>query len=118
MRAGQVIVQAMAVHYSIDLQGAEEFLAGMIEGLIQKDDLSEIQKCMTEGDGVADQVEKIINEIAKGDLPDVIAGVTDAYNLIQKLPQELEECKDINDDLQRIESGLRASPLKRALKSC
>merc|ERR1712070_311757 len=104
MRPGQLLVAAAAYHYNADISGVEEFIAGMIEGMIQKDDLPELQKCLKNTDVVATQVENIVNEIAKGDLPDVIKAVEDALALIQALPTDLEECENIQDDVQKIKA--------------
>ena len=90
--------------YGVDPSAAEQFIAGVVDGLIHKDDLPEITKCFDQVPGVVTDVKKIVNEISKGDFPDVMKGVTDAIALVQKLPTDLADCKDIQGDLTKIEN--------------
>ena len=53
---------------------AEEFIAGMIFGLIQKDDLSNIQACLTDADTLEKQIEEAVADLSKGDFNDLVAG--------------------------------------------
>ena len=90
--------------YSFDANAVQEFVAGVVDGLINKDDLPEIQKCMTNTKTVSTEVMAIANEIAKGDMADVIKGVTDAIKLIQELPADLKDCQNLQGDLTKIEN--------------
>ena len=81
----------------------EEFLGGVIEGLINKDDLPELQKCLKNTTTVQVEVNQIVEELSKGDLTDVIKGIQDAITLIQELPTDLVDCKDIQGDVTKIQ---------------
>ena len=109
MNAGKVILGGSAATYApvegqyhMTVVNAEQFVAGVIEGLIQKDDLPELQKCLSNTETVQTEVTKIVNELSKGDLTDVIQGVKDAIALISELPEDLVDCKDIQDDVTKI----------------
>merc|ERR1719353_2676359 len=90
--------------YSMDLNGIQLFAGGMIDGLIMKDNLPEMQKCLVDAKPIATEVQKIVNEMAKGDLSDVIAAIKDAVALVQSLPTEFKECENVQDDLTKIKT--------------
>ena len=85
-----------------DVNNVEEFIAGMIFGLIQKDDLTNIQACLTDADTLEKQIEDAIADISKGDLNDLIAGAKILMQLITELPTDLKNCESIQGDLNRI----------------
>ena len=70
------------ITYTIDINGVQLFAGGLVDGLIMKDNLPELQKCLGDAKTLAPDVQKIVNELAKGDLADVIAGIKDAVALI------------------------------------
>ena len=85
-----------------DVNNVEEFIAGMIFGLIQKDDLSNIQTCLTDADTLEKQVEEAIADLSKGDLNDLIAGAKILMQIISELPTDLKNCQSMQGDLNRI----------------
>ena len=93
----------MASQYAINIEQAEEFLGGIIMGLIQKDDLKAIETCLKDGETVEKEVNEAITDFMKGDLDDILAGITVLGNLIQELPQDLGDCEAIQGDITRIE---------------
>merc|ERR1712100_242380 len=108
MKFAHLIVAASAntalYQYMVNLPEAEEFLAGMIEGLIQKDDLKNIQTCLTDGDTVVAEITSAVSDIEKGDVADIIKGVQVLGTLIGQLPDEFQHCKSMDADVQRIEN--------------
>uniref|UniRef100_A0A7S3CRK9 Uncharacterized protein n=1 Tax=Strombidium rassoulzadegani TaxID=1082188 RepID=A0A7S3CRK9_9SPIT len=90
--------------YAINVQDAEQFLGGVIFGLIQKDDLSEIKQCLTDAEGVEEEVNKAIEYFAKGDVQDILLGIEEMGKLLQELPTDLKECVAMKSDLERIET--------------
>ena len=93
----------MASQYAINIQQAEEFLGGIIFGLIQKDDLKNIETCLTDGEAVEKQVNEAVEDFMKGDLQDILAGITVLGALIQDLPKDLGDCQAMQGDIARIE---------------
>ena len=102
MRAAQVLVSTLALRANIDLKGVEEFIAGFIDKLVNKQDLPELQKCLKDTDKVTLEVNEIINDFMKGDMADIIKGVEEAITLVKELPTDLAECKDIQGDVTKI----------------
>ena len=104
-------------YYAISVEQAEEFLAGMVYGLIQKDDLKAFETCLTDADKVEKEVNEAITDIMKGDVTSIIAGVEVIGQLLTELPADLADCQDVQGDLTRISdwfTGLIADPVKLA----
>merc|ERR1712167_194616 len=66
-------------------------------------DLPEIQKCLKDSGDLDKDIEEAINDFSKGDVPDIIKGVEAIGRIIQELPVDLQDCGDIQDDVNRIE---------------
>ena len=88
--------------YAMDLASIQLFGAGLVEGLIMKDNLPEMQKCLGDAEAIAPEVQKIANELAKGDMSDIVQGIKDAIDLVKKIPTEYDECKNVQDDLTKL----------------
>ena len=86
----------------------EEFLGGLVYGLIQKDDLKEIESCMTDADQVEKEVMEALNDIMKGDIEDILAGVEVIGTLLTELPADFKDCQATQADFQRISNWLQA----------
>ena len=90
--------------FAISLQDAEEFLGGLIYGLIQKDDLKDIETCLQDATTVEQEINDAIADFMKGDIQSIIQGVELVGKLIQELPTDLQDCQAIQGDLTRIEN--------------
>ena len=60
---------------AIDVKGVEEFVGGLMFGLINKDDLPEIQKCLSNAEGLETEITEAVQDFEKKDIGDVIKGV-------------------------------------------
>ena len=87
----------------INPEQTAEFVAGIIDGLIGKNDLPEIQKCLSDSTNLDQDIEKAISDFSKGDGPDIIKGVEAIGRIVQELPVDLQDCGDIQGDINRIE---------------
>lgn len=81
----------------------EQFVSGLIFGLIQKNDLQKIQQCLSDADSIADKLTNVIAEFKAGDVADIIKAIGDIGGIIEGLPNDLQDCKDMQPDIQRIE---------------
>ena len=109
-----IALAVVSDYYAISIEQAEEFIAGMLYGLIQKDDLKYIETCLTDADGVEKEVNDAITDFMKGDIASILAGVEVVGTLLTELPTDLADCKDMQGDLTRISSwftGLIKDPL-------
>ena len=87
----------------INVDDVEKFLAGTIYGLIQVDDLTKIQTCLKDAQNLGNEIQEAVADFEKGDVQDIIAGVTVFGKIFQELPTDLGDCKGMQDDINRIE---------------
>ena len=104
MKFVQAVAPIIASWYSMDIEGAEQFVAGMIYGLIQKDDLPEIEKCLKNGETLEMEITNAISDFSKGDIQDMIKAVQELGQIVKELPQDLDDCKSMDDDIKKIEN--------------
>ena len=112
-----IALMTVSEYYAISIQQAEEFIGGILFGLIQKDDLKAIETCLTDGDQVEKEVNEAIQDFMKGDVASILAGVEVIGTLLTELPEDLKDCQDVQGDLTRISnwiSGLVADPVELA----
>ena len=104
MRFVQAAASIIATYYQMDIEGAEEFVAGIMYGLIEKDDLPEIQKCLTNAETLEVEITNALSDFSKGDIQDMIKAVQEFGVIIGQLPEDLSECEAIGDDVAKIEA--------------
>ena len=88
----------------MDAADVEQFVAGIVFGLIQKDDLTKIQTCLKDASGLETEIEQAVGDFSKGDVTDIISGVELVGQIIQELPADLGDCQGMKDDVARIEA--------------
>ena len=103
MKVFSTIAVLAASEYAITIDQAEQFIGGLIYGLIQKDDLKEIETCLTDADQVEKEVNDAITDFMKGDIADIMAGVELVGKIIQEIPTDLGDCQGMQADIDRIE---------------
>merc|ERR1712100_251881 len=59
---------------------------------------------MTDGGNVEKVITDAVSDIEKGDVTDIIKGVTELGQLISLLPADLQDCQGMQADIQRIEN--------------
>ena len=116
MRFVQQAAAILATKYSMSLEGTEEFVAGLLYGMVQKDDLPQIQNCLTNAESLEVEITNAVSDISKGDFQDVLKAVQEIGQIIKELPTDLDECKDIQDDITKVEAwaAVFANPVKLA----
>ena len=88
--------------YTLSISQAEEFIGGLVTGLIQKDDLAELKTCLTDASSIEQDVERTIGYFMAGDMASILEGLESIGLLVIELPNDLSDCQDTQDDLQRI----------------
>ena len=87
-----------------DVAGVELFLAGMVDGLVQKDNLPEIKTCLADANVVLQSGKAIAEEFMKGDMESIIKACEDTFKLFKALPDDLKACENTQDDLNTIKT--------------
>lgn len=88
----------------IDPTDVVGFMDGLIFGLLQKEDLPEIQACLQHAPEVASEISDAIQDFTKGDVADIIAGIGEIGKVIESLPDEFKDCQSMQGDISRIEA--------------
>ena len=82
----------------------EHFLAGIIQGLIQKDDFKYIQACLADAQVIDEEITEALADFAQKDLIHIIDGVEKIGEVLTQLPKDLGDCEGMKQDVQRIEA--------------
>uniref|UniRef100_A0A7S3IPZ2 Uncharacterized protein n=1 Tax=Strombidium inclinatum TaxID=197538 RepID=A0A7S3IPZ2_9SPIT len=104
MKALSTLAMLLGVEVGFNLADTEEFIAGLIYGLVNDDDLSEIQQCLQGGQQLEDEIETAVADFKKKDITDIIAGIEVIGQIVQEFPTDLENCKNMQGDIDRIEA--------------
>ena len=102
MKFLETLVSIVATNYQMDAANLEEFLGGMLFGLINKDDLPEIQKCLNNTTSLEAEFTIVISDLGKGDLQSIIKGIQELGQIMKELPNDLKDCKIIEDDVTKV----------------
>lgn len=81
-----------------------DFMDGLVLGLTQKEDLKEITACLSHATDLAYQITDAVSDFEKKDIEDIIKGIGKIGEIIQEVPQDFQDCKSMQGDLQRIEA--------------
>ena len=101
MQATQ-ITMATGYSYSSSILEAEQFIAGMIYGLVESDDLAEIETCLNNASEIKDDVDIVIADMSSGDKAKIFAGIQELGKIVLALPNDLKDCKSMDEDIKRI----------------
>ena len=80
------------------------FTAGLFEGLIDKNDLPELQACMTDTTEIGNEITIAVDDFEKGDSTSIINGVEEMILVSQQFPTAFADCTTISDDVTAIEN--------------
>jgi len=106
----KLLVQAVAAtmlvaeQYDLKPKDAGDFMAGLVEGLLKKDDFKEFKLCIDGAASLENKVATALGEILKGDIGDIVNGFEDLYSAMGDFPMDFENCQQIQEDMARIES--------------
>ena len=104
MRFVQQAAAILATKYSMSLEGTEEFVAGLLYGMIQKDDLPQIQNCLTNAESLEVEITNAVSDISKGDFQDILKAVQEVGEIVKEVPSDLADCEGMSDDLAKLEA--------------
>eukprot|EP00347_Sterkiella_histriomuscorum_P007004 403350611 len=80
---------------------AIEFVAGVMDGVIQKDNLKEIKLCISDVKTISNEVQEIAQDIMTLEMPKMIEGVMKFMELLQQYKGSLTQCEAIRPDVER-----------------
>ena len=109
----RVLASAIAAAVTTDMNSNDlpippaklpDFIAGIIFGLINKDDLPELQHCLQGQEQLEKDVVTAIDDFKKKDFADIIKGVKEIGVVVQEIPQDVKLCTSLSDDISKIEN--------------
>lgn len=74
-----------------------------MDGIIQKDDLSEIQACLTNAESLQTEIAAAVHDFSQGGVENYIDAVKQIGKIVQQLPTDLSSCQNIQGDLTKLE---------------
>ena len=93
----------MAKRLGMSVDDTEQFIAGIVDGLVDADDFKYIKVCLKDATGVEQLVEKAVADFEKGDVTSILDGVAVIGQILTLLPEDLGDCVQMKPDLDRIE---------------
>ena len=103
----------MALTFGIDLHQTEEFIAGILYGFVQHDDLTEIEQCLQNGERLESEIEAIVTDLSTLNLSNIVDAIKKATALVEEIPTDLAQCKDLQGDLDKITTWAKSISLKK-----
>jgi len=77
-------------------------MAGLISGLLRKDDLTELETCLRVSHSVVETVSTIIKNIVKLDITQMVKSVQLFTGLLNAIPMQLVYCPKATEDIPRL----------------
>ena len=96
------VIALVSTHYGSNIASVEEFVGGLMYGLLQKDDLPEIKLCLQNEQQLETEINTAIADFAKKDFKDILLGVEEIGKVVKELPTDLADCKNIQGDVDKI----------------
>lgn len=97
---------------TLDAMAVPDWVAGFIYGLTGDNHLTEIEQCITGGQGLADDAEAALAKIKSGEF---IKGAEAIGKVVNEFPDALVNCESMGDDLAAIEDWAKIFTEPKAL---
>merc|ERR1712166_337573 len=85
-----------------NVKQVEDFVNGLLTGLVQDDNLNNVKLCLTDVKAVETGMATAIADFSKGDIKDIIAGAVAMGKLLNNVEADISDCKGMKDDAARI----------------
>ena len=85
--------------YGMSVDDTEEFIAGIVDGLVGANDFQYIKVCLKDATGIEQIVETAVADFEKGDVTSIIAGISEIGKILELLPADLGDCEAMQPDL-------------------
>ena len=84
----------------------EQFVAGLIDGLVNKQDLPELQVCMKDAENLSDDIVTLIADLKQKDLSGIVSALQVVIDILNKMDQDLSDCKATLPEIDEIKNFL------------
>ncbi len=76
---------------------AADIVVGLVGAVVKKDNLDEIKGCISDTEGLTQDIDSVISELRKGNPAGLTKGLMDTKKLIETLPSTLERCVKVGN---------------------
>ena len=83
-------------------------LAGIVFGVIDKNNATEIETCLQDGKGEAELAYDAFTHIEQGTKEELVTGFSELASVVEALPATLTQCKSIASDVAELQSWAAA----------
>ena len=95
---------AVATLATINVKEAEDFVNGLLTGLVQDDNLDHVKACLKDSEAVEADIKIAVADFQKGDIAGIIAGAKEMGELLKVVEADITDCKGMKDDAERIKA--------------
>ena len=88
---------------NINLKPEEEFISGLLWGLIKDNHLDEIQACLKDAETIVEDVVKVVKDVGEGSWTSAAGDVKDIAHMFPKMFLSSGDCSNMLKDVQAIE---------------
>ena len=89
---------------ALPIKDVEHFVAGLIFGLVNHNDFPYIETCLQDAKTLDEEITQALADFAKKDIYSILDGVKLIGKALTELPQDLGQCKEMQNDLKLIEA--------------
>jgi len=94
-----------------EVEGASEYLKlveGLLYGLVKDENLKNIDSCITDAEQLEAMVKVAIGDFEAGGLSNYVQAIEEIGLVLQAVPADLKDCKDVQNDITAIEAWAKA----------
>lgn len=84
----------------LDKNQTISIIAGLINGVIEKDHLQDIQECLSENEEITDLLSEIRTDLESKNINAMFEGLRLVGKLIINVPAQLSKCENVTEDLK------------------
>lgn len=92
-------------------EGATEYLKvveGLLYGLVKDENLKNIDNCITDAANLEAMVKTAIGDFQQGGLTNYIQAIKEVGLILQAVPSDISDCKNVSQDITAIEAFAKA----------
>ena len=94
----------LSQYAGFNVKEVEYFVGGLFMGLIQKDDLTEIETCLTDATTLSTLITKAFASFMEKSVEGAIQGIEEIGEALVQIPGDLQHCEGMQQDISRVEA--------------
>ena len=99
-----VTLAVVNAQYTFKASDAPKFVAGLVNGILHVNKLSEIEQCFAGSTNIVKEMADAVKAFAKGDTAGYIEGVKDLGMIVAELPSAFAGCTTMKSDLEKLKA--------------